>query len=80
MESVNFEAPLLTELRPETEQARLGSSWTSNSSSAVSSSQNQNEELADLGDLNLALDEALENYDLATSWMETDGEKEVVRK
>ena len=23
---------------------------------------------------------ALENYDLATSWMETDGEKEVVRK
>ena len=79
MESVNFEAPLLTELRPETEQARLGSSWTTSSSSA--SSQNKNEEqLEDLGDLNLALDEALENYDLATSWMETDGDKEVVRK
>ena len=79
MESVNFEAPLLTELRPETEQARLGSSWATSSSSA--SSQNKNEEqLEDLGDLNLALDEALENYDLATSWMETDGDKEVVRK
>ena len=77
MESVNFEAPLLTELRPETEQARLGSSWTTSSSS---SGQNKNEELAELGDLNLALDEALENYDLATSWMETDGDKEVVRK
>ena len=24
--------------------------------------------------------EALENYDLATSWMESDGDKEVVRK
>merc|ERR1719474_2579337 len=31
-------------------------------------------------DLNSALDEALENYDLATSWMESDGDKEVVRK
>jgi hypothetical protein len=31
-------------------------------------------------DLNSALDEALETYDLATSWMEGDGEKEVVRK
>ena len=68
---------MLTELRPETEQARLGSSWTTSSSS---SGQNKNEELAELGDLNLALDEALENYDLATSWMETDGDKEVVRK
>ena len=77
MESVNFEAPLLTELRPETEQARLGSSWTT---SSTGSGQNKNEELAELGDLNLALDEALENYDLATSWMETDGDKEVVRK
>ena len=61
---------MLTELRPETEQARLGSRL----------GQNKNEELAELGDLNLALDEALENYDLATSWMETDGDKEVVRK
>ena len=77
MESVNFEAPLLTELRPETEQGRLGS-WTNNSSAV--SGQNKNEEQAELGDLNLALDEALENYDLATSWMETDGDKEVVRK
>ena len=68
---------MLTELRPETEQASLGSSWTTNSSG---SGQNKNEELAELGDLNLALDEALENYDLATSWMETDGDKEVVRK
>jgi hypothetical protein len=31
-------------------------------------------------DLNSALDEALETYDLATSWMEGDGEKEVIRK
>ena len=31
-------------------------------------------------DLNSALDEALETYDLAPSWMEGDGEKEVVRK
>jgi hypothetical protein len=31
-------------------------------------------------DLTSALDEALETYDLATSWMEGDGEKEVVRK
>lgn len=71
MESVNFEAPLMTELRPDTDQPRLGS-WSTNNSS-----QNQNDEV---GDLNLALDEALENYDLATSWMETDGDKEVVRK
>ena len=78
MESVNFEAPLLTELRPETEQARLGP-WTT-STTSTASSQNKNEEMEDLGDLNLALDEALENYDLATSWMETDGDKEVVRK
>ena len=68
MESVNFEAPLMTELRPETDQPR----WSTNNTS-----QNKNEEE---GDLNLALDEALENYDLATSWMETDGDKEVVRK
>ena len=73
MESVNFEAPLLTELRPETEQPRLGP-WSSSSAS-----QNKNEEVEE-GDLNLALDEALENYDLATSWMESDGDKEVVRK
>ena len=71
VESVNFEAPLMTELRPDTDQPRLGS-WSTNNSS-----QNQNDEV---GDLNLALDEALENYDLATSWMETDGDKEVVRK
>merc|ERR1719384_1501206 len=55
MESVNFEAPLMTELRPDTDQPRLGS-WSTNNSS-----QNQNDEV---GDLNLALDEALENYDL----------------
>ena len=67
MESVNFEAPLLTELRPETEQ-----SWKKPS---------DNKPLQESeDDLNLALDEALENYDLATSWMEGDGEKEVVRK
>ena len=68
VESVNFEAPLMTELRPETDQPR----WSTNNTS-----QNKNEEE---GDLNLALDEALENYDLATSWMESDGDKEVVRK
>lgn len=61
----------MTELRPETDQHRLGS-WSTNNTS-----QNKNEEE---GDLNLALDEALENYDLATSWMESDGDKEVVRK
>ena len=63
----------MTELRAETEQRNVGSSW--NIGSNHSNSNKESEE-----DLNLALDEALENYDLATSWMEGDGEKEVVRK
>ena len=73
VESVNFEAPLMTELRAETEERNVGASW--NNGSNHSHSNKESEE-----DLNLALDEALENYDLATSWMEGDGEKEVVRK
>ena len=72
VESVNFEAPLMTEMRPDTEQSR----W--NNSTNNSSNNSKIKEVED--DLNIALDEALENYDLATSWMETDGEKEVVRK
>ena len=71
MESVNFEAPLMTEMRPETEQPR----WNNKSNNSNNSMIKEVED-----DLNIALDEALENYDLATSWMETDGEKEVVRK
>ena len=73
MESVNFEAPLMTEMRPETEQPRWNKSNNTNNSN-----NSMMKEVED--DLNIALDEALENYDLATSWMETDGEKEVVRK
>lgn len=75
MEAVNFEAPLMTEMRPEIEQPRLGDKWSSGNAN-----NSQAKEPVDTEDLNLALDEALENYDLATSWMETDGEKEVVRK
>ena len=72
VESVNFEAPLVTELRAETEcagQGRLAVPWARDSQTAQAED-----------DLNSALDEALENYDLATHWMETDGDKEVVRK
>lgn len=65
----------MTEMRPEIEQPRLGDSWSSGNAN-----NSQAKEPVDTEDLNLALDEALENYDLATSWMETDGEKEVVRK
>lgn len=72
MESVNFEAPLMTEMRPETEQPR----WNNKPNNSTNNSKIKEVE----DDLNIALDEALENYDLATSWMETDGEKEVVRK
>jgi len=72
MESMNFEAPLVTELSAETEassqNSRLGGTW---GSTQVKDAEE---------DLNSALDEALENYDLATSWMESDGDKEVVRK
>jgi len=72
MESMNFEAPLVTELSAEIDPApqnsRLGGTW---GSTQVKDAEE---------DLNSALDEALENYDLATSWMESDGDKEVVRK
>lgn len=71
MESMNFEAPLVTELSAENDPLnhnRLGGTW---GSSQVKDAEE---------DLNNALDEALENYDLATSWMESDGDKEVVRK
>ena len=78
MESVNFEPPLMTELRPETEQTRVASVGANNWSKSNSNNSSLMKEGED--DLNLALDEALENYDLATSWMEGDGEKEVVRK
>lgn len=61
----------MTEMRPETEQPR----WNNKSNNSNNSMIKEVED-----DLNIALDEALENYDLATSWMETDGEKEVVRK
>ena len=65
----------MTEMRPETEQPR----WNNKSNNSTNNSNNSMiKEVED--DLNIALDEALENYDLATSWMETDGEKEVVRK
>ena len=58
----------------------MAGNWhqNSNNSNNSHSSNNQLKNVED--DLNLALDEALENYDLATSWMEGDGEKEVVRK
>jgi len=75
MESVNFEAPLMTEMRPETEQPR----WNNKPNNSTNNSNNSKIKGVE-DDLNIALDEALENYDLATSWMETDGEKEVVRK
>ena len=62
----------MTEMRPETEQPR----WNNKPNNSTNNSKIKGVE----DDLNIALDEALENYDLATSWMETDGEKEVVRK
>lgn len=62
----------MTEMRPETEQPR----WNNKPNNSTNNSKIKEVE----DDLNIALDEALENYDLATSWMETDGEKEVVRK
>lgn len=73
MESVNFDAPPLTEFSaestdPTSHNSRIGGTW---GSTQVKDAEE---------DLNSALDEALENYDLATSWMESDGDKEVVRK
>jgi len=73
MESVNFDAPPLTEFSaessdPASHNSRIGGTW---GSTQVKDAEE---------DLNSALDEALENYDLATSWMESDGDKEVVRK
>jgi len=72
MESLNFEAPLVTELTADVGGVGAGrvpaTPWSTNQTKEVTQ------------DLNDALDEALENYDLATSWMESDGDKEVVRK
>jgi len=64
MESISFEAPLLTELSAE---PSVEGSWGGQVREAEE-------------DLNSALDEALENYDLAASWLHSDGDKEVVRK
>lgn len=64
MESINFEAPLLTELSAE---PSVGGSWKGQAREAEE-------------DLNSALDEALENYDLAASWLHSDSDKDVVRK
>jgi len=71
MESLNFEAPLVTEMTADVGEVSSRvppTPWTNNTGQEAQQ------------DINDALDDALENYDLATSWMESDGDKEVVRK
>jgi len=77
IESINFEAPLVTELTPDTDRQRNVSSnpWTPEGDKTLSRNVDDVEE-----DLSTAIDQALESYDLATSWMEGDDEKDVVRK
>jgi len=77
MESINLSAPLVTELTPDTDrQSNLSNPWTSDGERTLSRRDEDNVE----DDLSTAIDQALESYDLATSWMEGDDDKDVVRK
>jgi len=77
MESINLSAPLVTELTPDTDrQSNLSNPWTSDGERTLSRRDEDNVE----DDLSTAIDQALESYDLATSWMEGDDYKDVVRK
>ena len=64
MESISFDSPLLSDISAETPGV---GGWGAPVQEAEE-------------DLNSALDEALENYDLAASWINNEGDKDVVRK
>ena len=65
VESISFDSPLLSDISAET--TGVGG-W---GNGPVQEAEE---------DLNSALDEALENYDLAASWINNEGDKDVVRK
>ena len=64
VESISFDSPLLSDISAETPGV---GGWEGPVQEAEE-------------DLNSALDEALENYDLAASWINNEGDKDVVRK
>ena len=64
VESISFDSPLLSDISAETPGV---GGWGAPVQEAEE-------------DLNSALDEALENYDLAASWINNEGDKDVVRK
>ena len=67
VESISFDSPLLSDISAET----TGVGGWGNGNGPVQEAEE---------DLNSALDEALENYDLAASWINNEGDKDVVRK
>lgn len=75
MENINFERPLETEMDAQRQSAPQPNPWTSPYVDDKPMASNNLEE-----DLSSAIDQALESYDLATSWMEGDADKDVVRK
>ena len=68
VESISFDSPLLSDISAET--TGVGG-WGNGNGGPVQEAEE---------DLNSALDEALENYDLAASWINNEGDKDVVRK
>jgi len=78
MENMNFESPLVTELTADSQrQPSAPNPWTPYDDKTLS--RRESTSLTEQ-DLSSAIDQALENYDLATSWMENDADKDVVRK
>jgi len=68
MESMNFEVPLVTNMHPEPPPAGSSAAERFNGIAKGWSSTNVGED--SMEDLNAALDEALENYDIATKWLD----------
>ncbi|CAG0879435.1 unnamed protein product [Darwinula stevensoni] len=71
MGSLNFEPPLVTELSAEPPPARYPNAWGIGASQDTSAPPNNCKENQD---------EEEEGFDIATSWMESDGNKEEVHK
>jgi len=68
MESMNFEVPLVTNMHPEPPPAGSTAAARFNGITQGWSATNDGED--SMEDLNAALDEALENYDIATKWLD----------
>eukprot|EP00088_Acartia_fossae_P018244 TRINITY_DN20515_c0_g1_i4.p1 TRINITY_DN20515_c0_g1~~TRINITY_DN20515_c0_g1_i4.p1 ORF type:complete len:840 (-),score=147.45 TRINITY_DN20515_c0_g1_i4:411-2630(-) len=83
MENMNFESPLVTEMTagdaPPSQRGHSAAPnpWTQPYDDKTLGRDGANNLEPDLSS---AIDQALESYDLATSWMEGDAEKDVVRK